>query len=77
MKMLRTKDEVLKYIKEDGRNLRFASIEFRDDDELVRIAIQNGADLSYASFRLQNDIEMCNYFAQHTDFDYIFERALF
>lgn len=75
--MLRTKDEVLKSIKEDGRNLRFASIEFRDDDELVRMAIKNGADLSYASFRLQNDDSMCDFFSQNSSFEYIFERALF
>ena len=77
MKKLRTRDEVLESIKNDGRTLRFASFEFQDDEELVRLAIDNGGDLEYASFRLQNDTQMCDYFANHSRFDHIFERALF
>lgn len=77
MKKLRTRDEVLESITNDGRTLRFASFEFQDDEELVRLAIDNGGDLEYASFRLQNDTRMCDYFASHSRFDPIFERALF
>ena len=77
MKKLRTREEVLGSITNDGRTLRFASFEFRDDEELVKLAIDNGGDLEYASFRLQNDERMCDYFAEHSQFDHIFERALF
>lgn len=77
LKKLRTREEVLENITDDGRTLRFASFEFRDDEEIVKLAIDNGGDLEYASFRLQNDERMCDYFAKHSRFDHIFERALF
>ena len=53
------RDFILEAVKQDGRALRWASVELRDDEELVLEAKrQNGGALRWASAELRDDEEL-------------------
>lgn len=78
MSKYKTKEEALKAVKLDGRNLYEVDYDLKDDEEVVTTALKHGGLISHASARLQNAPSFILEEARHRDgFDFDFDRALF
>ncbi len=78
MSRYKTREEAIKAVKSDGRQLYNVDPRFKDDEEIVRLALKHGGILSHASIRLQNDPAFIVEEAKHSDgFEFNFDKALF
>ena len=58
IKKIKEKSEILTLVKQNGRDLRYASDELQNDKEVVLEAVkQDGNALQFASLELQNEIK--------------------